>query len=30
MLEGKTSNGIMIKKVDKMTLKVQTDRVNEH
>ena len=29
MLEGKTSDGIMFKKVDKKTLKVQTDRVNE-
>ena len=29
MLEGKTSDGIMFKKVDKNTLKVQTDRVNE-
>ena len=29
MLEGKTSFGIMFKKVDKKTLKVQTDRVNE-
>ena len=28
-LEGKTSDGIMFKKVDKKTLKVQTDRVNE-
>ena len=29
MLEEKTSDGIMFKKVDKKTLKVQTDRVNE-
>ena len=29
MLEGKTSDDIMFKKVDKKTLKVQTDRVNE-
>ena len=29
MLEGKTSDGIMFKKVDKKTLKVQTDRVND-
>ena len=29
MLEGKTSDGIMFKKVDKKTLKFQTDRVNE-
>ena len=29
MLEGKTSDGIMFKKVDKKTLKIQTDRVNE-
>ena len=29
MLEGKTSDGIMFKKVDKKTLKVQRDRVNE-
>ena len=29
MLEGKTSDGIKFKKVDKKTLKVQTDRVNE-
>ena len=29
MLEGKTSDGIMFKKVYKKTLKVQTDRVNE-
>ena len=29
MLEGKTSDGIMFKKVDKKTLKVQTYRVNE-
>ena len=29
MLEGKTRDGIMFKKVDKKTLKVQTDRVNE-
>ena len=29
ILEGKTSDGIMFKKVDKKTLKVQTDRVNE-
>ena len=29
MLEGKTSDGIMFKKVDKKTLKVQADRVNE-
>ena len=28
MLEGKTSDSIMFKKVDKNTLKVQTDRVN--
>ena len=27
MLEGKTSDGIMFKKVDKKTLKLQTDRV---
>ena len=29
MLEGKTSGGIMFKKVDKKTLKVQTDNVND-
>ena len=29
MLEGKTIDGIMFKKVDKKTLKVQTDRVND-
>ena len=29
MLEGKASDGIMLKKVDKKTLKVQTDKVNE-
>ena len=29
MLEGKTSAGIMFKKVDKKALKVQTDRVND-
>ena len=29
MLEGKTSDGIMFKKIGKKTLKVQTDRVNE-
>ena len=29
MLEGKTSDGVMFKKVDKKTLKVQIDRVNE-
>ena len=29
MLEGKSSDGIMFKKVDKMTLKVPTDRVND-
>ena len=29
MLEGKTSDGIMFKKVDKKTLKVETDRVND-
>ena len=29
MLEGKTSDGIMFKKVNKKTFKVQTDRVNE-
>ena len=29
MLEGKTSDGIMFKKVDKKTLKLRTDRVNE-
>ena len=29
MLEGKTSDGIMFKKVGKKTLKVQTDRANE-
>ena len=29
MLEGKTSDGIMFKKVDKKTLKIQTDGVNE-
>ena len=29
MLEGKTSDGIMFNKVDKKTLKVQTDRVND-
>ena len=28
MLEGKTSDGIMFKKVNKKTLKVQADRVN--
>ena len=28
MLEGKTSDGIMFKKVDKKTWKVQTDRFN--
>ena len=29
MLEGKTSDGIIFKKVDKKTLKVQTDRAND-
>ena len=29
MLEGKTSDGIMFKKVEKKTLKVQTDRIND-
>ena len=29
MLEGKTSDGIMFKKVDKKILKVQTDRIND-
>ena len=29
MLEGETSDGIMFKKVDKKTLKVQSDRVND-
>ena len=29
MVEGRTGNGIMFKKVDKKVLKVQTDRVNE-
>ena len=29
MLEGKTSDGIMFKEVDKNTMKVQTDRVND-
>ena len=29
MLEGKASDGIMFKKVDKKTLKVETDRVND-
>ena len=29
MLEGKTSDGIMFKKIDKKTLKVQTDRVSD-
>ena len=29
MLEGKTSDGFIFKKVDKKTLKVQTNRVNE-
>ena len=29
MVEGRTGDGIMIKKVDKKVLKVQTDRVNE-
>ena len=29
MLEGKTSDGITFKKVDKKTLKVQTDRVSD-
>ena len=29
MLKGKTSDGIMFKKVDKKTLKIQTDRVND-
>ena len=29
ILEGKTSDGIMFKKVDKKTLKVQIDRLNE-
>ena len=29
MLEGKTIDGIMFKKVDKKTLKVQTGRVND-
>ena len=29
MLEGKTSDDIMLKKVDKKTLKVHTDRVND-
>ena len=29
MVEGRTSDGIMFKKVDKTVLKIQTDRVNE-
>ena len=29
MVEGRTSDGIMFKKVDKKVLKIQTDRVNE-
>ena len=29
MLKGKTSDGIMFKKVDKKTMKVQTDRGND-
>ena len=29
MVEGRTGNGIMFKKVDKKVLKVQTDKVNE-
>ena len=29
MLEGKTSDGIMFKKVEKKTLNVQTDRIND-
>ena len=29
MLKGKTSDGIIFKKVDKKTLKGQTDRVND-
>ena len=29
MLEGKTSDGIIFKKLDKKKLKVQTDRVND-
>ena len=29
MLEGKASDGIMFKKLDKKTLKVQTDRIND-
>ena len=29
MVEGRTGNGIMFKKVDRKVLKVQTDRVNE-
>ena len=29
MLEGKTSDGIIFKKVDKNTLQVQTDKVND-
>ena len=29
MLEGKTSDGIIFKKVDKKTLRVQTDKVNK-
>ena len=29
MLKGKASDGIMFKEVDKKTLKIQTDRVND-
>ena len=29
MVEGKTSDGIMFKKVDKKVLKAQTDKVNK-
>ena len=29
MLEGKTSDGIMFKKVEKKTLNVQADRIND-
>ena len=29
MVDGRTSNGIMFKKVDEKVLKVQADRVNE-
>ena len=29
MVEGRTGNGILFKKVEKQILKVQTDKVNE-